>query len=80
MDTKTVARRLKEQGTPVSVQTLAHHRAAGHGLRWRYLGQKPVVSDDEYQRYVREDLFADTSPLIGRGQGSQPVECTARRK
>jgi hypothetical protein len=66
MDTGIVAQRLKEQGTPVSKQTLARHRSEGIGLRWRYYGQTPVVSEGEYQRYLREDLFADESPLAGR--------------
>jgi hypothetical protein len=66
MDTNAVVQRLREQGTPVSKQTLARHRSEGIGLRWRYYGQTPVVSEDEYQRYLREDLFADESPLAGR--------------
>jgi hypothetical protein len=73
MDAMTVERYLNLLGIPISKQTLAHKRAKRIGLRWKYAGQRPIVTRDELLRYIREELFQDQSPLAGkRGRRGRP--------
>jgi hypothetical protein len=66
MDTGTVQRFLRGLGIKISMQTLAHKRSRGIGIRWRYQGQRPVATQDEVRRHIREELLGDSSPLAGK--------------
>jgi hypothetical protein len=66
MDAMTVERYLNGLGIKVSRQTLAHKRANGIGIHWRFHGQRPVATREEIERYIREELLRDTSPLAGK--------------
>jgi hypothetical protein len=69
LDTKGVARYLRiVHGLPVAVLTLVRQRTRGVGIRWKYLGQKPIVERNEIDRYVREDALRDVSPLRAGAQ------------
>jgi hypothetical protein len=64
MDTDTARRYLAQAyGIKIAKQTLAHQRSRGRGIHWRYIGQKPVTTRGEIDRYIREDAFSDESPL-----------------
>jgi hypothetical protein len=72
MDTPLVIRYMQARGIRRSAQTLSHQRAAGAGIRWKYLGQKPMATKAEIDRHIEHDLFADASPLI-RKRGRKPA-------
>jgi hypothetical protein len=65
MDARVVVRYLGARGIKRSLQTLAHQRATGVGIKWKYLGQKPIATRAEIDRHIAEDLFSDSSPLVG---------------
>jgi hypothetical protein len=73
MDTPLVIRYMQARGIRRSAQTLSHQRAAGVGVKWRYLGQRPMATKAEIDRHIEHDLFADASPLIGRKRGRKPA-------
>jgi len=66
MDTRKVRRYLHGYGIDIALQTLVHKRAMNVGPRWWFNGQKPLTTKDEVDRYIREDLLRDQSPLAGR--------------
>ena len=76
-------------GISIEPQTLANYRAAGKGPRWKYLGQKPLTTPAEIERWATEEALTDESPLARRareraerlGQRTQPTaakEITSR--
>jgi hypothetical protein len=63
-DTKGTARYLTlAHNLPIAAPTLVRQRTRGVGIRWKYLGQKPIAERTEIDRYVREEALKDTSPL-----------------
>jgi hypothetical protein len=60
-------------GLPVTKQTLAHQRSRGVGLPWRYLGQRPLTTLPDLDRYAQA-MLRDKSPLAwrrGRPRGTR---------
>jgi hypothetical protein len=72
LDTAGTVRYMRSRGIKRSAQTLAHQRAAGVGIRWKYLGQKPMATKAEVDRHIDQDMFSDASPLVGRASGRKP--------
>jgi hypothetical protein len=68
LDTKGVSKYLRAQGIPVAIQTLAHQRSMGFGIRWKYLGQRAITTKEEVDRFVAQDLLRDESPLTRRSR------------
>jgi hypothetical protein len=75
MDGPTVQRYLTGLGLKVSVQTLAHQRAAGVGLPWQYHGQRPIITKPAVDAHLRNGMLSTTSPLVGKRRR----ETTARK-
>ena len=68
-DTRGTARYLQvAHNLPVAELTLARQRSKGVGIRWKYLGQKPIAERTEIDRYVREEALRDFSPLKAGAQ------------
>jgi hypothetical protein len=80
MDGPVVVRYLGARGIKRSLQTLAHQRAAGIGIKWRYLGQKPIATREEIDRHIDQDLFRDVSPLLGKHRGRKKKPAARRAK
>jgi hypothetical protein len=53
---------------PIAKLTLVRQRTRGVGIRWKYLGQKPVAERIEIDRFVAEDALRDVSPLKAGAQ------------
>jgi hypothetical protein len=63
-DTRGAARYLQiAHNLPIAALTLVRQRSKGVGIRWKFLGQKPIAERTEIDRYVREEALRDTSPL-----------------
>jgi hypothetical protein len=68
-DTRGTARYLQiAHNLPVAELTLARQRSRGVGIRWKYLGQKPIAERTEIDRFVREEALRDCSPLKAGAQ------------
>jgi hypothetical protein len=68
-DTLGTARYLRiAHNLPVAELTLVRQRSKGVGIRWKYLGQKPIAERTEIDRFVREEALKDTSPLKAGAQ------------
>jgi hypothetical protein len=68
-DTRGTARYLQiAHNLPVAALTLVRQRSKGVGIRWKYLGQKPIAERTEIDRYVREEALRDVSPLKAGAQ------------
>ena len=68
-DTRGAARYLQiAHNLPVAELTLVRQRSKGVGIRWKYLGQKPIAERSEIDRYVREEALRDVSPLKAGAQ------------
>jgi hypothetical protein len=80
MDGPVVVRYLKARGIKRSLQTLAHQRAAGAGIRWVYLGQKPMAKKAEIDRHIEQDLFTSASPLVGKHHRKTSRKRATRRR
>jgi hypothetical protein len=69
LDTHETARYLKfAYNLPIAPLTLVRQRTRGIGIRWKYLGQKPIAARVEVDRFVREDALRDVSPLKAGAQ------------
>jgi hypothetical protein len=63
-DTKGTTRYLQlAHNLPIAALTLVRQRSQGVGIRWKYLGQKPIAERTEVDRYVREEALKEVSPL-----------------
>ena len=68
-DTRGTARYLLiAHNLPIAELTLVRQRSKGVGIRWKYLGQKPIAERTEIDRYVREEALRDVSPLKAGAQ------------
>jgi hypothetical protein len=68
-DTDGTARYLQvAHNLPIAKLTLVRQRSKGVGIRWKYLGQKPIAERTEIDRFVREDALRDNSPLKAGAQ------------
>jgi hypothetical protein len=63
-DTRGAARYLQiAHNLPIATLTLVRQRSKGTGIRWKFLGQRPIVERSELDRFVAEDALRDVSPL-----------------